>query len=127
MKSMKKIPEDTEAEILFKANLLCCVDQERDDHIHHIDGDPSNADIDNLVLLCFNCHDRATVKSTLRKKLSPKALMKFRNHHYQVTQSARDKLLKKLDRPITQLTEQVLLKASMEVTIQFQSSKGIGE
>ncbi len=25
-------------------------------HIHHIDGDPNNNDLDNLLLLCSECH-----------------------------------------------------------------------
>jgi 5-methylcytosine-specific restriction endonuclease McrA len=57
-KKRKAIPGSVADEVMFKADLSCCVCEKRDDHIHHLDQDPSNNDIDNLALLCFEHHNQ---------------------------------------------------------------------
>lgn len=119
----KKISADIEAEVMFKSNLLCCVDQKRGDQIHHIDGNNSNSNFDNLALLCFDCHHEASIKGNLRKKLSPKTILKFREHHYKVIQNQRDAFLKKLSHPIQKLTTEDLLNAAMEAIMLLEIEK----
>jgi len=63
---------------MFKADLLCCVCENRGDHIHHLDSDPSNNDFDNLVLVCFNHHNEITHQGGLSRRLSPNLLRRFR-------------------------------------------------
>jgi hypothetical protein len=119
----RKIPADIEAEVMFKSDRLCCIDKKRGDHIHHIDGNPSNYDFANLALLCFDCHDLATLKGSLRKKLSPKAIIKYRDFHYTVIQNEREISLRKLNYAITTLTSEDLITASMTAAILIEVIK----
>ncbi len=65
-KDRKKIPSDVEEQIFFKSQMLCyCL--QRGDQIHHIDGDRSNNDFDNLVFLCRPHHDDAEVRNGIGK------------------------------------------------------------
>lgn len=84
------IPQKTEAKVMFSSDRLCCVDRKRGVHIHHIDSDPSNNDFNNLVLLCFDCHDEATKTGSLSKKLQPQTILEYRTHHYNVISQARN-------------------------------------
>jgi 5-methylcytosine-specific restriction endonuclease McrA len=36
-------------------------------HIHHKDGNPANQDLENLELLCIQCHQKATIQGSSRK------------------------------------------------------------
>lgn len=63
---------------MFKADLLCCVCEGRGHHIHHIDTDPSNNDIDNLVFLCFEHHQEVSVQGGMTRRLTPKLLQRYR-------------------------------------------------
>ncbi len=100
-----------------------CVDQKRGDHIHHIDGNNSNYDFNNLALLCFDCHNEASIKGSLRKKLSPKAIVKFRDHHYSVIQHNRRLSLYSINQPIINLTSDDLIKAATTANILFEIIK----
>jgi hypothetical protein len=122
-KPRTKISEDVEAEILFRSNRQCCVDQKRGDHIHHIDSNPSNSNIQNLALLCFDCHNEASMKGSLRKKLTPKTILKFREHHYKTIQSQRAIFIKKLNHPIQKLATEDLLNAAKDAIIILEIEK----
>lgn len=50
--------------------------------IHHLDGDPSNNDPANLVLLCLQHHGEAEIKGGLGRKLTSAAIQKFRSEWY---------------------------------------------
>ncbi len=119
----KKISAETEAEVIFRSNRLCCVDQKRGDHIHHIDGNRSNSNIDNLALLCFDCHNEASIKGNLRKKLSPKTILKYRELHYKIIQNQRAVFIKKLSHPIQKLTSEDLLNAAKDAIILLEIEK----
>lgn len=119
----KKIPAEIEAEVIFQSNRLCCVDQKRGDHIHHIDSISSNYDFNNLALLCFDCHNEASLKGSLRKKLTPKAILKFRDHHYNVIQHNRRLSLNNINQPIKNLTSDDLIKAATTANILFEIIK----
>jgi hypothetical protein len=58
----KRISAKVEEEILFLADHTCsiCTTRYKDVQIHHIDGDPSNNDLTNLVIVCLDCHSRVT-------------------------------------------------------------------
>jgi hypothetical protein len=119
----KKIDEETEAEVMFKSNRECCVCDKRGDHIHHIDGDHSHSSFDNLALLCFDCHDQATIKGSLKKKLSPKTIIKYRNHKYQVIATKRENSLKVFNSPIKDLTTEDLLTTTKNAVIIVEIEK----
>lgn len=81
-KKRSKIPQDMADRVLYESELRCCVCGDRGRHIHHLDGDPSNTDFGNLVLLCFECHNEASVTGGMGRKLSAGAISRFREHHY---------------------------------------------
>jgi hypothetical protein len=108
---------------MFLADLRCCIDNNRGDHIHHLDGNPSNNNIDNLVLLCFDCHDNATVKNGLRKRLSAKTILKYRNYHYEKIKTERSQSLKKIDSKINIISYEDIVNATMTSIVLFEISK----
>src|SRR5256885_8088481 len=63
-------------QVLFDADLSCCVCQERGNHVHHLDENPSNNELANLVLLCFLHHDEVTAKGGLSRRLTPNLLVR---------------------------------------------------
>jgi len=79
------------------------------DHIHHLDGNPSNNNIDNLALLCFEHHNMASVTGNLSKKLSRLTILNYREHHYKVIELARQRQLGIFDKPVETLTEEKIL------------------
>jgi hypothetical protein len=94
-KRRKQIPNRVAEEVIFKADLLCCVCENRGHHIHHIDEDPSNNDIDNLILLCFEHHEEVTVRGGMTRKLTPRLLLRYRAERYRKVEEKRN--LPKLD------------------------------
>ena len=63
-KQRKSIPENTKRRLLLYTRYECClcdnkISGKRERNIHHINGDPSDNRIENLIPLCPNCHARA--------------------------------------------------------------------
>jgi len=112
-----KIPTSTEGQLLYQTDYKCCVCNERGDHIHHLDGNPSNNNLDNLVFLCFKDHDLASSKGPSRKSLTKETIINYRNHHYQVIDNRRKKELGVLDKPIPELTDEKLLTVTKNALI----------
>ena len=75
------IPDDIAAEILFLSDRTCCVCNVRGKkiQIHHIDENHSNNIIDNLSVLCFDCHDQTMIKGGFGRKLEANQIIKYRN------------------------------------------------
>lgn len=97
-----KLPASIESQIMFESHCMCCVCQKRGDHIHHLDGNNSNNIFDNLILLCFDHHDQASVVGSLSKKLSKDTLKKYRQHHYLKVQASRTKELEEYQAKIAE-------------------------
>jgi len=76
------IPEKLRIEIMAKANNRCCVCQTPFFQIHHLDGDRSNNDPDNLAPLCPNCHDQADLKRLLSNRLTADRIKALRDRWY---------------------------------------------
>jgi hypothetical protein len=76
-----KIPDKVTAEILFLCRNTCCIcgSQFIPLHIHHIDENPSNNEIDNLIPLCLNCHANVHSKSNMGISYSKLLLEKYRS------------------------------------------------
>jgi hypothetical protein len=75
------IPNDVAAEILFLSDRTCCVCNVRGKQvqIHHIDEDPAKNILDNLSVLCFECHDQTMIKGGFGRKLEANQIIKYRN------------------------------------------------
>lgn len=121
----KKIPDETQAEVIFKSNRECvvCDNHKRGDHIHHIDGDNSNNKFENLAFLCFDCHNEASLTGSLKKKLTPKTIIKYRDHKYQVVATERENSLKVFNAPITGLTTEDLLTTTKNAVLIIEIEK----
>lgn len=74
------IPDNIAAEILFLSDRTCCVCNTRGKQvqIHHIDDNPVNNSIDNLAVLCFDCHDQTMIKGGFGRKLDASQMNKYR-------------------------------------------------
>lgn len=77
----RRVPlkESTRLEIISKCNNRCCICQTPFIQIHHIDGDPSNNDFNNLAPLCPNCHDQTGLDRPLSMRLIPDRIKKLRD------------------------------------------------
>jgi hypothetical protein len=66
-----EIPQEVAAELLFRADRTCCVCRQRlrPVQIHHIDEDPTNSAIENLAVLCFDCHRETQIRGGFDRKL----------------------------------------------------------
>lgn len=75
------IPDGIAAELLFLSDRTCCICNIRGKRvqIHHIDGDPNNNIIDNLSVLCFDCHDQTLISGGFGRKLDSNQINKYRN------------------------------------------------
>lgn len=55
-KNRTTIPKGTKERVLREFNHRCAICGEDNPHLHHIDENPSNNEIDNLITLCPNHH-----------------------------------------------------------------------
>ena len=85
-KSRPKIDEDLVAKILFEADRTCCVcrDRGKQVQIHHVDGNPANNEINNLIVLCLDCHSQAHSNIAFARNLTPKVLQKYRENWHNI-------------------------------------------
>lgn len=90
----RRIPlsEAVRLEIISKSNNRCCICQTPFIQIHHIDGDPSNNDSDNLAPLCPNCHDQAGLRRRLSNRLTPERIRLLRDIWYTYCESRRESI-----------------------------------
>lgn len=97
MKKRKKrtaIPKVIEALVLFKAAHTCsiCHNQLSKVQIHHIDGNPSNNNEKNLIVVCLIHHDSVSTKSTISKSHTPFELKKYKENWEEIVESRRKAL-----------------------------------
>ena len=81
MKKRKKIPDEIASEILFLSDRTCCICnvRGRSIQIHHIDDDPSNNKIENLSVICLECHNDTMISGGFGRKLESNQVIKFKN------------------------------------------------
>lgn len=87
------IPDDIATEILFLSDRTCCVCNVRGKQvqIHHVDENPSNNNLDNLSVLCFECHDQTMIKGGFGRKLDAKQIIKYRTDWHDRVQNRKAK------------------------------------
>ena len=78
-KQRPPIPDNIAAEVLFASDRTCCVCQEKGKpvQIHHIDGNPSNNAVENLAVLCLDCHNETQIKGGFGRQLIPSVVTRF--------------------------------------------------
>jgi len=92
-KTRIEIPGEIAAQVQFNSDRTCCVCWVRGKpyQIHHIDEDPSNNDIDNLAVLCFDCHNETQLRGGFSRKLDAFQIVKYRTDWTKRVASKRDK------------------------------------
>jgi len=82
-----KINQSIVAELQFRADLRCCLCQNAADlpprpangQIHHVDGNPCNNAIENLVWLCLDHHEEVGKSGPSSRRIYPKAVKRYRD------------------------------------------------
>ncbi len=77
-----EIPERISAKLLFLNRHRCCICREprKAVQIHHIDENPSNNDIQNLAVLCVECHSIVSGNQGFGKNYSKKEIILFKEN-----------------------------------------------
>ncbi len=79
-KSRVPVPADLVADAMFESDSTCCVCRERGKAVqtHHVDEEPSHNTLDNLAVLCLECHDRTQMSGGFGRKLNDVLVRKYR-------------------------------------------------
>jgi hypothetical protein len=85
------IPESTAAEIEYLSDRTCCVCTIRGKpiQIHHIDENPANNLLDNLAVLCLECHNETMLNGGFGRKLKAIEIKKIKSEWIQRVQERR--------------------------------------
>jgi hypothetical protein len=85
------IPNETSAEILFRSDRTCCVcrDSSKKVQIHHIDENPDNNDINNLAVLCLECHAETQMSGGFGRKLDSDQIRLYRDNWHKLVDEHR--------------------------------------
>lgn len=102
MDKRKNTPRETETQILFNSCRRCCLCfglegdfSQKSGQIAHIDKNPLNASLNNLVFLCLEHHDQYDSKTSQSKGLTIYEVKKYRNLLHDAVQELRDNKKKK--------------------------------
>src|SRR5574341_2414186 len=76
-------------ELMFRNRHTCCICQivSKDVQIHHIDSNHSNNEIDNLAVVCLDCHSRITGDRGLGRRYTPGEVRKYKWEWERLTMS----------------------------------------
>ncbi|MBW5466282.1 hypothetical protein GPJ61_00140 [Brevibacillus formosus] len=90
-KTRIEIPKDLAAKVMFLSDRTCCVCRSRNKpvQIHHIDENPANNDINNLAVLCLDCHNETMIKGGFGRKLNSDQVILYRNDWLEVVKKRR--------------------------------------
>lgn len=87
-----RIPIRIEETVLFDSDRTCCLCRTSNAvQVHHIDGNPGNNVIDNLAVLCINCHDQVTKKGGITRNTSPGLVRKYQDEWYKIVRKKKEK------------------------------------
>ena len=80
-KHRTSIPKEVAAHVRWLSDDTCCICRERrkEIQIHHINGDPRDHSVENLAVLCLECHDNTQKKGGFTRKLDPQFVTLCRN------------------------------------------------
>lgn len=89
MAKRTKLPKNTETKVLLQSGRRCCLcyalrndNAEKRGQIAHLDQNPNNNDISNLVFLCLEHHDEYDSKTSQSKGLTELEIRTYRNQLY---------------------------------------------
>jgi 5-methylcytosine-specific restriction endonuclease McrA len=80
-KERTPIPSDIEVEVMFAHDRTCsvCRIPRKGIQIHHIDENPSNHKIENLAVLCLECHHQTQLKGGFARTMPAALVRRFRD------------------------------------------------
>lgn len=87
-----EIPEEIAARVLFESDRTCCVCRTRGRpvQIHHIDDDPGNSEVNNLAVVCFDCHRETQLRGGFDRKLDVAQIQLYRRDWVRRVSERRD-------------------------------------
>jgi len=87
------IPPDVAAKVQFLSDRTCCVcrRQGKPVQIHHIDSDSTNNNIDNLAVLCLDCHTQTLISGGFYRKLDSNQVRLYRDDWLNVVANQRNR------------------------------------
>ena len=73
MSQRSSITPELAANVMFASDRTCCVCRLVKDkcQIHHVDGNPSNNEFENLAVICLHCHSQAHSTGAFVRDLTP--------------------------------------------------------
>src|SRR5471032_1705521 len=94
MPKRKRVDDELAAEISFAVDLRCCLCEHlselpprvRNGQIHHLDGNPSNNAIDNLVWLCIEHHEDVGKVGRASRRMSPAVIRRYQKRLQKLVQ-----------------------------------------
>jgi hypothetical protein len=91
-KNRVPVPDEMAAEALFLADRTCCVCHEsgKQVQLHHVDEDPSHNELDNLAVLCLECHAQTQFSGGFGRKLNANLVRRYRAHWLSVVELRRN-------------------------------------
>ena len=91
----KRIPKRIDDTVMFESDRTCCICQSEPEpgQLHHINGDHSNNEFDNLAFLCLKHHAEASSRSSIAKSLSSGVVKKYRDDWYKIVRAKRESRL----------------------------------
>ena len=89
------VPPKIANKVIYASHRTCCVCAEmgagKAIQIHHIDGNPSNHEFQNLAVLCLECHNETLLKGGFDRKLSPDLVIEYRDNWLKQVRKRRKK------------------------------------
>jgi len=90
-KSRESIPSEVAARVLFLSDRICCVCRVsgKPVQIHHVDGDRNNNSLQNLAVLCFDCHRDTQIRGGFDRKLDVDQVILYRDDWHRIVAQQR--------------------------------------
>jgi hypothetical protein len=91
-KPRTSIPLDIASEVLFLSDNTCCKCRNRGKtvQIHHVNEDASDNKLENMAVLCLECHNETQITGGFGRKLTAPLVIKYRNEWLLRVQTRRD-------------------------------------
>ena len=93
MEKREKVAKDVEAEVLVRSRRRCCICYGlyreigvKPGQIAHLDRDPTNSTMDNLVFLCLDHHNEYDSKTSQEKGFTKVEVICYRDELYKAMQ-----------------------------------------
>lgn len=86
-----RIPDWMAARVLFLSDRTCCVCRTRGKgvQIHHVDENPANNSLDNLAVLCMDCHTATQIRGGFARRLDAEQVKLYRNDWHRLVAEQR--------------------------------------